>query len=52
MDKADFGLPDAKPEGIDYVFVNGKLALAKGQLANIAAGTAVRCTEPVYDYQI
>lgn len=52
MDKADFGLPNAKPEGIDYVFVNGKLALAKGQLVNTAAGTAIRCTEPVYDYQI
>ena len=52
LDKADFGLPDAKPVGIDYVFVNGKLALNKGQLINTTAGTALRCIEPVYDYQI
>jgi len=52
MDKADFGLPDAMPEGIDYVFINGKLALEKGQLIEHQAGKAVRCHKPVYDYQI
>ncbi|HWR07887.1 MAG TPA: amidohydrolase family protein [Sporomusa sp.] len=52
MDKSDFGLPDAMPEGIDYVFISGKLVLAKGQLINTRAGKAVRCTTPVYDYTI
>jgi N-acyl-D-aspartate/D-glutamate deacylase len=51
-DKADFGLPNAYPEGIDYVFLNGKLALNKGELVDTRAGKAVRCTKPVYDYQI
>jgi len=51
-DKADFGLPNAYPEGIDYVFLNGKLALAKGEIMDRQAGKAVRCTKPVYDYQI
>lgn len=52
MDKADFGLPNARPEGIDYVFINGKLALDRGQLVHGSAGQAVRCHKPVYDYQI
>ncbi|WP_312199142.1 N-acyl-D-amino-acid deacylase family protein [Anaerospora hongkongensis] len=51
-DKADFGLPDASPEGIDYVVINGKLALAKGEVKDSRAGRAIRCTKPVYDYQI
>lgn len=51
-DKADFGLPNASPEGIDYVFINGKLAFDKGEIINARAGKAVRCTKPVYDYQI
>lgn len=51
-DKADFGLPDAFPEGIDYVIINGQLALAKGEIINAQAGKAVRCQVPVYDYQI
>ncbi len=51
-DKADFGMPNAHPEGIDYVFLNGKLALAKGELMDTQAGRAVRCNKPVYDYQI
>lgn len=51
-DKADFGIPDALPEGIDYVFINGKLALAKGRIISDKAGKALRCTKPVYDYQI
>jgi N-acyl-D-amino-acid deacylase len=52
VDKADFGLPDASPEGIDYVFLNGKLVLAHGEIIERQAGKAVRCTQPVYDYQI
>lgn len=51
-DKAVFGQPNAHPEGIEYVFVNGKLALAKGELLDRKAGKAVRCNKPVYDYQI
>jgi len=51
-DKADFGLPDASPEGIDYVFINGKVALDHGNIIDKSAGQAVRCTKPVYDYQI
>lgn len=52
IDKADFGKPDLSPEGIDYVLVNGELTLDKGTLLNRQAGKAVRCTKPVYDYQI
>lgn len=51
-DKADFGLPDASPEGIDYVFVNGTLVLAQGEILEARAGKVIRCTKPVYDYQI
>lgn len=51
-DKADFGLPNASPEGIDYVIINGQLALAKDEIISGRAGKAVRCTKPVYDYQI
>lgn len=51
-DKAVFGQPNAHPEGIDYVFLNGKLALAKGELMDTKAGKAVRCNKPVYDFQI
>lgn len=51
-DKAIFGHPNASPEGIDYVFINGKLTLAKGEIMNARGGKAVRCTKPVYDYQI
>lgn len=51
-DKADFGNPDAFPKGIHYVFVNGVLALDRGKLVDDKAGKAVRCTKPVYDYQI
>ena len=51
-DRANFGLPNASPEGIDYVFINGKLAFDKGEIIHDRAGKAVRCTKPVYDYQI
>ncbi|MDR3348201.1 MAG: amidohydrolase family protein [Acidaminococcales bacterium] len=33
--------PDAPPEGIGYVFVNGSLALENGQLKNIRAGRPI-----------
>ena len=51
-DRAVFGLPNASPEGIDYVLINGKLVLAKGEILETQGGQAVRCTKPVYDYQI
>ena len=51
-DKAIFGQPNASPEGIDYVFINGQLIFAKGEIINARGGKAVRCTKPVYDYQI
>lgn len=51
-DTSAFGTPDSLPEGIEYVFINGRLALNKGRLINDKAGKAVRCIKPVYDYQI
>jgi len=51
-DKSDFELPNATPEGIDYVILNGQLALDKSNLKNSRAGKTVRCTEAMYDYQI
>lgn len=51
-DKAVFGQPNASPEGIDYVFINGKLALSKDKIIDAQAGKAVRAMKPVYDYQI
>jgi len=51
-DKAKFGIPNASPEGIDYVIINGKLAINKGEIIDARAGKPVRSTEPVYDYQI
>ncbi|MGL5513871.1 MAG: N-acyl-D-amino-acid deacylase family protein [Sporomusa sp.] len=51
-DKAAFGNPDAAPEGIDYVFINGQPTLTKGQVLNTRAGKAVRSTKPVYNYNI
>jgi N-acyl-D-aspartate/D-glutamate deacylase len=51
-DKSDFELPNATPEGIDYVILNGQLALAKSNLKNSRAGKTVRCAESMYDYQI
>lgn len=51
-DKSDFELPNATPEGIDYVILNGQLALAKSNLKDSRAGKTVRCTESMYDYQI
>ena len=44
-DTADFldvGVPDANPEGIKYVFVNGCLALAEGIIKNNSAGRTIR----------
>ena len=44
-DTADFldvGVPDANPEGIKYVFVNGCLALAEGIIKDNSAGRTIR----------
>ncbi|HWR41155.1 MAG TPA: amidohydrolase family protein [Patescibacteria group bacterium] len=52
QDRADFGNPDAWPEGVAYVLVNGQLALEGESLRNRRAGKAVRCTLPIYEYHI
>ena len=51
-DRANFASPDAAPEGIQYVIINGQLALADGRVVSTRAGRAVRCCKPMYDYQI
>lgn len=51
-DNAAFGHPDRPPSGIDYVILNGRIALAHGTIVDRYAGRAVRCHMPVYDYQI
>ena len=40
-DKADFEHPALPPVGIDYVIVDGKIALESGALANTAAGAYI-----------
>lgn len=46
MDKSDFpgiGMPDAKPEGIDYVIVNGQIAVNNGDIVKgVLAGRTIR----------
>ena len=37
-DKATFDKPHQYPEGIEYVFVNGQVAVAKGEWTGIKAG--------------
>lgn len=51
-DKATFFTPDAAPTGIDYVIVNGRLALEHGVIRDNKAGRSIRCQCPAYDYQI
>ncbi|WP_259473360.1 hypothetical protein [Clostridium estertheticum] len=44
-DKSDFpdvGIPDRNPEGIKYVFVNGKLVLDGGMIQDSMAGRIIR----------
>ncbi len=41
-DKATFADPHQYPEGIDYVIVNGKLTIKKGEHLNIRAGSVIR----------
>lgn len=41
-DKATFQEPHQYPEGIDYVFVNGKLAVDKGVYQDIRSGKVLR----------
>ncbi|MFZ3136505.1 MAG: D-aminoacylase [Thermodesulfovibrionales bacterium] len=42
IDKATFDKPFLKPEGIDYVIVNGKSAIWEGELTGIRAGRVLR----------
>ncbi|HHZ00582.1 MAG TPA: amidohydrolase family protein, partial [Tissierellia bacterium] len=38
IDKATFQEPQLRPEGIDYVILNGKLAIEKGKTVNNTLG--------------
>ncbi len=42
IDKATFDSPNQYPIGIDYVLVNGKLSVDKGQHTGVLAGRALR----------
>lgn len=42
IDKATFDNPKQYAEGIEYVIVNGKLALVEGELTGVKAGKALR----------
>ena len=42
IDKATFDKPFLKPEGIDYVIVNGKSAIWEGELTGIRPGRVLR----------
>ena len=44
-DKATFQEPHQYPEGIDYVFVNGQLAVDDGEYKNIRSGKVLRKNE-------
>jgi N-acyl-D-amino-acid deacylase len=41
-DKASFGSPVSKPEGIKYVFINGNLALNSHEIVSCNSGKALR----------
>lgn len=41
-DGASYGNPTAPPEGIEYVIINGKTALKKGEIINPSLGRAIR----------
>lgn len=41
-DNADFQNPTSYPYGIEYVFVNGELALRKNQIISSTSGTSIR----------
>jgi len=42
IDEADFENPYKYPQGIEYVFVNGKIAIEKGKYTGIKAGKILR----------
>jgi N-acyl-D-amino-acid deacylase len=45
-DKSDFNIPNAHPEGIDYVIVNGHLAVENGNIDDkILAGKTIKFSE-------
>ena len=43
-DRADFDAPALPPEGIDYVFIGGEIAMKHGNIENAALGRALRRT--------
>lgn len=45
MDKASYTNPSLPPVGIEYVFVNGKLALERGKIINLNAGKSIKRQE-------
>lgn len=42
IDCATFSNPTSKPLGIEYVIINGKIALEKGSVLNNRLGRAIR----------
>jgi len=46
MDKATFQKPHQYPVGIDYVIVNGQLALSNGEWTGVRAGKVLYRTSP------
>ena len=41
-ERANFDDPYRYPQGIDYVIVNGRIAVEKGELADVSAGQVLR----------
>ena len=42
---ATYERPEQRAEGMDYVIVNGRIALSEGQLTGVHAGTVVEDTK-------
>ena len=42
IDKATFEAPHQYPEGIDYVMINGKMAVEKGEFKDVRSGVVLR----------
>jgi N-acyl-D-aspartate/D-glutamate deacylase len=42
IDRATFEMPNQHPEGIEYVIVNGRIAVDKGQRTLVLAGQVIR----------
>jgi N-acyl-D-aspartate/D-glutamate deacylase len=42
IDRSTYAEPNRGPEGIDYVFVNGRLAAEKGRIMAATSGKVLR----------